>query len=65
MDPLENIPDIDRFDNFFVQFIKFTDEKRNFEGPYVDLIPIGNFINLKSYATRMMGAFTLALKHQE
>ena len=45
LDPLENIPDIDRFDNFFVQFIKFTDEEKNFNGPYVDLIPIGKRIS--------------------
>ena len=45
LDPLENIPDIDRFDNFFVQFIKFTDEEKKFDGPYVDLIPIGKRIS--------------------
>ena len=47
LDPLETIPDFDRFDNFFIQFIKFTGGGRILEGPYVDLIPIGNFMGVE------------------
>jgi len=46
LDPLETMNDIDRLDNFFIQSVKFTDEEI-IKAPYVDWIPIGNFMDMK------------------
>ena len=38
LDPLENISDIDRSDNYFIQFVRFQDDAEN--KPFCDVSPV-------------------------
>ena len=39
LDPLEKVPDIDRLDNWFMQFVNFTDVQE--VKPHCEVIPVG------------------------
>ena len=39
LDPLEKVPDIDRLDNWFMQYVNFTDEQE--VKPHCEVIPVG------------------------
>ena len=40
LDPLEKIPDLDRLDNYFIQFVNFDDIQE--EQQRCDVLPFGN-----------------------
>ena len=45
LDPLEKIPDLDRLDNYFIQFVSFNDNQE--EEQSCDVMAFGNAVGDK------------------